>query len=67
MPDPLDFFVYGAVTLVAAPFHTLFHSMSSSFFRSEPRVRRNAPGLGSPLFDRLYWGVHVLFSLPPAT
>ena len=26
-----------------------------------PRARRNAPGLGSPLFDRLYWGVHVCF------
>ena len=26
-----------------------------------PRARRNARGLGSPLFDRLYWGVHVCF------
>ena len=61
MPDPLDRFAYGAVTRLAAPFHALFCSPSSSLFRSEPRRRRNANGLGSPLFDRLYWGVHCCF------
>ena len=49
IPDPLDFFVYGAVTLVAAPFHALFHSMSSSLFRSEPRRRRNGRWRAEPI------------------